>query len=150
MSAIANIVVFDGAATPVSHTLNPVSVTRDKGKVTAMWRENIATLPAEAQVYCIATVGLSTRGTFISTLEVGVPVMEAIAGNNASGYTAAPKVAYVDKNVWTNYAHQRSTLNSRRLARQLLTNISNNVSTSVAPATTGMFAELIDMLLTPT
>jgi hypothetical protein len=35
VAQIANITVFDGAASPVSHTLVPVSVVRDKGKVTA-------------------------------------------------------------------------------------------------------------------
>lgn len=150
MSNIANIVVFDGAATPVSHTLEPVSVTRERGKITAVWRENIAALPAEAQVYAVLTVEKSGRGTYISAFEVGVPVMESIAGQNASGYTAAPKVAYVDKNVWTNFAHPRSSPNSRRLARQLLTNIANNASASVAAATTGVFAEMVDKLLSPT
>lgn len=150
MSAIGNITVFDGAATPVSHTLIPISVERDKGKLVAKWREQIASLPVEAQIYATATVEKTKAGTVISTLEVGVPVMEAIAGSNASGYTAAPKVAYVDKDVWTSYAHPRSTLMSRRLARQILTNISGNVSTSVAPATTGVFSELVDQLVGPT
>lgn len=150
MSAIAAITVFDGAATPVSHTLVPVSVERDKGKLVAKWRENIASLPSEAQVYATLTIEKTRAGTVVSTFEVGVPVMEAIAGNNASGYTAAPKVAYVDKDVWTSFAHPRSTLTSRRLAKQLLTNISNNVSTSVAPATAGVFDELVSQLIGPT
>ena len=51
MSAIGNIVAFDGATTPVSHTLVPISVTRERGKVTAVYREKITTLPDEAQVF---------------------------------------------------------------------------------------------------
>ena len=150
MSAISNITVFDGAATPVSHTLAAISVERDKGVLTAKWREQIASLPTEAQIYAILTIQKSRAGTVISTFEVGVPVMESIAGNNASGYTAAPKVAYVDKNVWTSYAHPRSNITGRRLAKQLLSNISNNISTSVAAATAGVFDELVAQLVGPT
>jgi hypothetical protein len=35
MSDIANIVVYDGAATPVAHTLVPVSVTRKDAEIMA-------------------------------------------------------------------------------------------------------------------
>ena len=47
MANIANIVVFDGAATPVSHTLVPVDVSRDPktGAIVAIWREQVASLP---------------------------------------------------------------------------------------------------------
>lgn len=44
MAQIANITVFDGAASPVSHTLAAISVTREKGKVIALWREQLAAL----------------------------------------------------------------------------------------------------------
>ena len=50
---IADIVVFDGASTPVSHTLKAVSVERvngKSGKIEAVWREQLASLPTYAQV----------------------------------------------------------------------------------------------------
>jgi hypothetical protein len=76
--------------------------------------------------------------------------MEAVAGNNAAGYTAAPKVAYVDSDSIVTYAHERSTIVSRRLARQLLINIAGSISTSVAPVTSGAVPEAIDLLIMPT
>lgn len=150
MSQIANIVVFDGAATPVSHTLVPVSVTREGEVVTAVYREQIASLPVEAQVRLTLTATKLKSGTVRSSASFVVPVMESVAGNNAAGYTAAPKVAYEDRTDLVSYAHPRSTISSRRLARMLAINAGNNVSTSVAAATAGPLAELIDLLISPT
>jgi hypothetical protein len=76
--------------------------------------------------------------------------METVTNQNAAGYTAAPKLAFTDKNVWTSFQHPRSTITSRRLARMLLTNMSNNVTTTVAAAVTGFFSELVDAQVSPT
>jgi len=150
MANIANIVAFDGASTPVSHTLVPEGISRKGDVLTAAWREKIATLPDEAQVRL--TFELTKLKSNVVRVEkrTVVPVMESISGQNASGYTAAPKVAYEDTDVHIFYAHPRSTVASRRLCRQLAQNIDGNVTTSVAPATTGPLPELIDMLLMPT
>jgi hypothetical protein len=150
MSAIANIAVYDGAATPVLHTLVPVSVTRDRGGILAYWREQLASVPTEAQVWATMKLDTLKGGVVRAEITVGVPVMETVTNQNAAGYTAAPKVAYMDKNVWTSFHHPRSTITSRRLCRQLLTNISNNISTSVAAATSGPASELIDSQVAPT
>lgn len=150
MAAVGNIVVFDGAATPVSHTLVPISVERIGGKLTVTWREKIASLPDEAQVFAMLTVEKTKAGTVVATFDVRVPVMESVTGANASGYTAAPKVAFTDRNTWTSYAHPRSTVTSRRLARMLLTNLSNNVSTTTAAAVAGVVSECVDGLIYPT
>lgn len=150
MAAVGNIVVFDGASTPVSHTLVAISVERVAGKLTVQWRENLASLPAEAQVHASLTVEKTKAGTVVSTFDVRVPVMESVTGANASGYTAAPKVAYTDRNCWVSYAHPRSTVTSRRLARMLLTNLSNNVSVSTAAAVAGVVSECVDSCIYPT
>lgn len=150
MSAIGNIVVFDGAATPVSHTLIPISVTRKDDTVTAEYREMVASVPAYAQVRVTAKLALLKSGVYKAEFKVVVPVMEAILNQNAAGYTAAPKVAYENTFMTTAFLHQRSTVTDRRLARQLLVNVSGNISTSVAAATTGPFSELFDQLVAPT
>jgi len=150
MAAVGNIVVFDGAATPVSHTLVPISVERIGGKLTVTWREKLASLPDEAQVFAVLTVEKTKAGTVVSTFDVRVPVMESVTGANASGYTAAPKVAFTDRNTWVSYAHPRSTVTSRRLARMLLSNLSNNVSTTTAAAVAGVVSECVDSLIYPT
>ncbi len=150
MAAIAAITVFDGAATPVSHTLQPVSVTREGDSVTAYWREALASVPVEAQVWATAKLTNLNNGVTKEEFTVGVPVMETVTNQNAAGYTAAPKVAYTDKMVFTAFSSKRSTVTSRRLARQMLVNIGNNVSTSVAAATSGPLPDLIDNLFAPT
>lgn len=150
MSAIANIAVYDGAATPVLHTLVPISVSRDKGQVLAEWREAVATVPEYAQVRAAMKIAKSKNGVNRVEVRVVVPVMEAILNQNAAGYTAAPKVAYENTVFVTGFFHQRSTATDRRLARQILVNLLNNVTTSVAASATGPAPELIDQLVSST
>lgn len=150
MSQIANITVFDGAGTPVSHTLTAVSVTRKDNKVVAEWREMSASIPAYAQVRASMTLETLKSGVYKADLKVVVPVMEAVTNQNAAGYTAAPKVAYENTFTCTSFSHQRSTVTDRRLARQILVNMLGNVSTSVVAATSGPASELFDSLVAPT
>lgn len=153
MSNIANITVFDGAATPVSHTLVPVSVERDSksGQIVCVWREQLASLPTYAQVTATARLSKSRQsGVWNVDFRVEVPVMESISGQNAAGYTAAPKVAYRDTSGFYGHYHERGSIAGRRLSRQLAINVAGNISTSVAAATTGVSPELFDMLVAPT
>lgn len=150
MSNIANIVAFDGAATPVSHTLLAISVTKENGKVIAYWRENAASVPTIAQVSCTMTLSKSQTGIYKCESRTVVPVMEAISGQNAAGYTAAPKVAYENTVVTTGFFHERSDAAGRRLVRQLALNIDGSIATSVTPVTTGPVPELFDLLVAPT
>lgn len=153
MSNIANIVVYDGAATPVAHTLVPVEVVKDSktGIITAMWREQIAALPTYAQISAIARLSKNPKsGVWNVDFRVQVPIMESVSGQNAAGYTAAPKVAYVDTSGFYGHYHERGTIAGRRLSRQIAVNIGNNVVTSVAAASTGVLPELFDTLVMPT
>jgi len=150
MANIANITAFDGASTPVSHILVAEGISRKGDVLTATWREKIPTLPDEAQVRVTFELTKLKSGVVRVEKRTVVPVMESISGQNASGYTAAPKVAFEDTDVHIFYAHPRSTVFSRRLCRQLAQNVDHNVSTSVAPATSGPLPELIDQLLMPT
>jgi len=155
MSQQSNIVAFDGATTPVSHTFVPVGNRSEllPGKKAvreflAEWREAVLALPLAAQ----ATVRTSSRklpsGVHRVALIVSVPTMEAVNGQNSAGYTAAPKVAFDDTIHIVGYFDPRSTIESRRRVRQLSANILNGVSTSVAPVTTGVAAELLDQIIT--
>jgi len=150
MSAIANLVAFDGAAVPVSHTLLPVSVTREKGVVRADWREGLAGVPTYAQVRAFSTLELLKSGVYRCEHRTIVPVMESISGQNAAGYTAAPKVAYENTVSMIAFTHQRADVTGRRLVRQLALNIGGGVTASVAPVTVGPAPELFDLLVSPT
>lgn len=150
MAAIAPIAVYDGAATPVLHNLYPVSITREKGKVVAYWRETLPNVPIYAQVAVFATVERMKSGVWKTECRVEVPVMESVAGNNSAGYTAAPKVAYVNTSLTTGFFHERSDVTGRRTARQIGVNVMGNIATTVAPATTGFMPDLFDQLVAPT
>jgi hypothetical protein len=132
MSAFAVIHVYDGASTPVAHDLTPISISRVSAKISALWRELTLTIPTEAQISLTMAVETLKSGVTASTMDVQIPVMESISGQNAAGYTAAPKVAYIDRQVVTNFGHQRSTVAGRRLLRQLSINIQGNNVTPVS------------------
>ncbi len=139
MAQQATITVFDGASTPVSHTLNPVDnkVLKD-GTRFALWRENISSLPTNAQVRAELKQKTHPSGVVETRFRVVVPVMESVAGQNAAGYTAAPKVAYEDAYEQVSYAHPRSVPTTRKICAQMLKNILNNVSTTVTPISAGV------------
>jgi hypothetical protein len=151
MGQQANVVAFDGAATPVSHTLVGEGVIRlPDGTIQMSWKESLTGVPDYAQVRLIMTKRKLPSGVFRVTSRAEVPVMESISGQNSSGYTAPPKVAYTDTVEAVGYFHERGVVTGRRLARQLAINILGNVSTSVAPVTTGPAPELFDQLLAAT
>lgn len=148
MSAQANITVFDGAATPVSHTLVGEGIERKPdGSLVASWKESLAGVPDYAQIRTTLTKRKLPSGVFRVTCRVEVPVMEAVNGQNSSGYTAPPKVAYVDTTEVVGYYHERSVVTGRRLSRQMACNLLNNVSTTVAASSTGPVPELFDQLI---
>lgn len=142
MAQQANVTVFDGAATPVSHTLKGDGITQDNGTITARWKEGIATVPDYAQVRLTQLRQKLRSGTQRCVTRFEVPVMESISGQNSSGYTAAPKVAYIDRFEMVSLSHPRSTPNSKKLCMQMLLNFCNNVSTTVTPIGSGVVAEL--------
>lgn len=150
MASIANIVAFDGAATPVSHTFLAASVTKTGTDNIATYKEAIATVPDEAQARVTIKHSKLGSGVMRQSVRVELPVMESISGVNGSGYTAAPKVAYVDTCEVISYASARSTINGRRTARQLALNVAGSVGTSVLPVVTGPVPELMDLLIVPT
>lgn len=145
MSTQANIVAFDGATTPVSHTFIPIaSVGLGQSGWEGSWRDNNAALPIIAAPRITQKFNELKGGIVRCETAVELPVMESVSGQNSAGYTAAPKVAHVIKEAYVTYAHERATPADRRLARQLLINVMGNISTSVAAATTGPASELHD------
>lgn len=149
MSAQTNIVAFDGASTPVSHTLLPISSARaEDGSLEASWREGLVSLPLAAQIRCATRQRKLKSGLTQVSLTVTVPVMESVSGVNAAGYTAAPKVAYENTMVINGYFSERASIAERRLVRQLALNIAGGIATSVTPVATGPAAELVDQNIT--
>lgn len=150
MSAIATITAYDGQATPIAHTFLATGVSREGNTVTASYKEAATGVPDYAQGRVTLKHQKLGSGVNRVSQRTELPVMESVAGQNASGYTAAPKVAYVDSVEIAGFFHERSIVTGRRSVRQLSLNIGANVTTSVAPATTGPTPELFDLLVDPT
>lgn len=150
MSQMANITVFDGAATPVSHVLTAIRSWKDQDGDHSLWRELSASLPTEACISMKMTERVLRSGVNEVRVRVDVPVMESVGGQNASGYTAAPKVAYVDSYEAIRRKHPRSTITGQRVAKQMLINLLSNVSTTVTPVSAGPVDEAMAQGVLPT
>lgn len=142
MAQQADITVFDGASTPVSHLLKVQdNKVEANGARVSSWRENLASMPEEASIRLVIYQKTHPSGVKETRTDVTVPVMESVSGQNAQGYTAAPKVAYVDRSVYIQYKHPRSTPTSSRICKQILINLMNNVSTTVPAVSAGVVDE---------
>lgn len=150
MAAQADIIVFDGATPPVQHIFSAsgVKILKD-GTEVATYREYISTLPLEACPTIVARRRTLGSGVVETRIRASVPVMESVAGQNAAGYTAAPKVAYVESDEWVKYSHPRSQGGIRNLSSQILRNVMNNVSTTVPPVIAGFAFEAIAKQIWP-
>lgn len=151
MSAQADIVVFDGAGTPVTHTFTADGVQGDatKKEWTAFWKELNASLPDNALNRITFRKRLQKNGYWRISVRADLPVMEAVAGQNSSGYTAPPKVALTESAEYVQYVHPRSTEAGRRLVRMMIVNMGNSVGTSVAAQQAGQIPFLTDKLVFP-
>lgn len=152
MSAIANVVAFDGEAVPVSHTFKPVFVRNENGKQVATYRESVNGVPLEAQPLLTLTQETLKSGVSKLTARLSMGVMESVSGQNAAGYTAPPKVAYTVQGECVIFAPGRSTPQQRKTLRYLLTNVlTGNVNTVASSSwNTGPVPELIDDVVSPT
>jgi hypothetical protein len=150
MAQQATIVAYDGAPTPWAHNLLGEGVTREGTTETAVWREQVATIPRDAQVrFTQSRKTLKKTGVMVVECKLEIPVLEQIAGGNQAGYVAPSKVAYVDTMKIVFLSSPRSTELSRRIASQLLLNIANGIATSVTPVTTGIVADAVQRGILP-
>lgn len=149
MTAQANIVAFDGAATPVTHTFVPDGTAVVDGSIEARWKELSASIPDKAKIRIRTNSRKNVKtGMYRNVVTYEVPVMESISGQNAAGYTAMPAIAYVNVAQLVLLSSDRSSDAERRLLRQLVINTLGNVPTSVAPVSTGFMPEFVDQLIT--
>lgn len=119
MSAIANIAIVDGQATPVTHTFIPFATNPNPS-----WREAQSGLALVGQPWMVITVKQDT-GNGLNKVRVvlDLPALETITGQNAAGYTAAPKVAYDNKVVMDFFLPSRGTAAQRKDLRVLSSNL---------------------------
>lgn len=129
MPAAANIVINDGATTPVAHTFTPIG--RDEKGV--MWFEQ--TTPAPVNPLGAKRVGyrqtrvLDPKGQLTGKsrviLTIYVPTMETL-GSNDAGITPPPTVAYVEESRHEFVLPERSLKQERKDTRVLAQNLLGN------------------------
>lgn len=149
MAALADITVYDGASTPIAHYFIADHVEYDGANLTALWQEKTAGIPEYAQGSCLLSKKKVGSGMTRVGFRVNLPVMESVSGQNLSGYTAAPKVAYVDSGEVIQWVHPRSLYQGRLNCGTILRNLLSNVATSAAATTTGNMYAWFTQLVMP-
>lgn len=124
MADMNNILVQDDAGNTV--TLLPVS-NADKSLV---WRANGAGIPIDGQVRLSVTWDRLKSGDYKLTAKLEAPVMETIGSAAASGYVAAPAVAYVMVGIFTMFVPARSTIADRANVYRMLVHALLGATTS--------------------
>lgn len=119
MAQIANIAIADGASSPVTHTFFPLASKPD-----ALYRESLSALPLVGQGI-VSLVNRSPANAQLQRVRIKLelPALETATGNNAEGYTAAPKVAYTNSVVVDMILPARGTVQQRKDLRVMLSNL---------------------------
>lgn len=108
MATFADIILNDGAATPVAHTFK----VKMNDNMVSLWEDRSGGVPIG-----YATVKVQTKDTpnvRKVMLWIAMPTLEAIAGSNSSGFTPAQKVAYTHRSYQEFILPQRGTLAERK------------------------------------
>lgn len=92
MSAIANVVINDGQATPVSHTFAPVTID---AQGVAKWADRSGGISVGFPTlsYSLKSPTGSSK-SYKMTAKVVLPVLEQTSPSTATGIQPAPTVAY--------------------------------------------------------
>ncbi len=132
MTAMANILLKDDAATPVETTFSPVTDTPRP-----LWRGQTAGIPFDGQPTIeVMANERQKNGDYRRVLKISVPVMETLgtAGTSA-GYQAAPKVAYTETFVVTQYSSGRSVTADRANALKMIAGLLAGASSTSGTGT---------------
>lgn len=126
MPAIANVVINDGAATPVAHTFTPLG--RDEKSV--YWFEQ--TTPAPANPLGAKRIGYRQERVYDNQrrltgesrviLTLSLPTLEVV-GNSSTGITPPPTLSYIEKARMEFVLPERSTTQERKDTRVLAANL---------------------------
>lgn len=92
MANQANIVINDGAATPVAHTFSPISVNADG---VAKYSDKVGGIAIGYPVVTLQAKEPTKQNRSYRVIgKVALPVLEQVAGSTNTGFTPAPVVAY--------------------------------------------------------
>lgn len=130
MPAAANIVINDGAATPVAHTLVPMG----KDERDVFWFEQSIPVPLNSLGALRAGISLKRPqngkrldGKAIAVITLAKPTLETL-GTNAAGITPPPTLAYEEKARISFELPERSSKQERKDTRVLFQNLLGNAN----------------------
>jgi hypothetical protein len=131
MAIIANIVVNDGASTPVERTLSPSGQAVQENGTKVMYLDKSAAggiAVGFPELHLIAMDVVGTKPVTRYKVKAVYPVLETISNNTASGYAPAPQRAYFLQYEGTWTMPKRSTLVDRETFQGLIANLYDNAT----------------------
>lgn len=134
MADIANIAIQDGKATPLTHTFTPIRSGLDSS-----WRTTDPALPLIGQEVISVKFKKTGSGVNIVTVGLDLPALETATGANSSGFTAAPKVAYINRVKVEFLLPERGTASQRKDLRILLQDLVGEAA----------FLDIVDNVIPP-
>lgn len=131
MPAIGNIVVNDGATTPVAHTYAPAGIDG----INARYADRASGIPIGYNTIDLSLRAPSAKSLepmYLATFRVKTPVLEVTSPSTASGIQPAPTVAYTLIGESKFWMPERSSLQNRKDLLAMHKNLlANAVVTSV-------------------
>lgn len=119
--AFSNIVINDGATTPVAHTFTPVS---ENPQNNFHWADRSGGIPVGMPKIHLELKESGPRGTAsILTIEVEAPVLETATGSTTGGFAPVPTLAHNPRCVIKMYLPNRSTTQNRKDLRSYVKNL---------------------------
>ncbi len=135
MATASNIVINDGATTPVAHTFVPIGADSngvfwfdDQSASNAIGYNRISLSIVRPKT---AQAGESSSQRVIR-VKVGIhtPVLETLSNSTVSGIVPAPTVSYVPRVTSEYILPERSTVQNRKDLRSFLVNLHGNAQLS--------------------
>lgn len=108
MASFANVTLNDGLATPVAHTF----AVKSNDNQVSTFEDRVGGVPVGFGKLIVRTSETADQRTV--KIDILVPVLEAVSGANASGFTPPAKVAYQNLGKLEFRTSLRSTLQQRK------------------------------------
>lgn len=125
MPAIGNIVINDGAGTPVAHTFAPAGITG----LVANYADRVGGIPVG---YPTLDVSLrppspqSREKMYLATIRIKTPILDVTSPSTMTGIQPAPSVGYTPIAELKFWLPERSTLQNRKDLRAFVKNLMND------------------------
>lgn len=108
MASFANVTLNDGLATPVAHTF----AVKSNDNQVSVYEDRAGGVPVGFGKLIVRTSETTEQRTV--KIDILVPVLEAVSGANAAGFTPPAKVAYQNIGKLEYRTSLRSTLQQRK------------------------------------